>query len=89
MTSSAGTCVDLRAPMVLSSRPDTRGSATLLQFRGGGQKLALTAVRGLRRFKGQLQAVAYTGNRFGDGLTSRFAFESALIETLLCDRSIL
>jgi hypothetical protein len=27
------------------------GSATLLQFRGAGRKLALTATRGLRRFK--------------------------------------
>lgn len=61
MTNSASTCVDLRALVVLSIRPAIRGSTTLLQFRGVGHKLALTAARGSQRFKEWSQAVSYKG----------------------------
>jgi hypothetical protein len=43
MTSSAGTYMDLKVLIVLLIRQDIRGSTTLMQFRGIGYKLVLTA----------------------------------------------
>ena len=64
--------MELEAVAILSVGPAMRGSATLMQFRGAGHKLALTAVQ---RFKEWPQAVSYRGNCSNHGLTDGFAFE--------------
>jgi hypothetical protein len=72
MTSSAGTCVDLKALMVL------------MQFRGVGRKLALTAAR---RIQGMI-AGSFPYRKLLRLQADWIALASALIEILRCDRSV-
>ena len=85
MTSSAGTYIDLKALIVLSIGPDIRGSTTLMQFRGMGHKLALTAAR-------KIQGISAGSFPYRKLLRPRadwwIALASALIEILRYDRSV-